>query len=733
MPMRIFCGAMGESALRRHARRIAKGIWWIATPWRMPQRIGFIRLRAAAEARAAETAALIEQQRGQTELRESGVDVLLKPFNLFDDASVINACALPRQVIFWPPVRVEAVVDRWTAARFFIDLWRSRPDLRERFPAALTGGRRGDFGLWLAGEGVSEFKLSADGVRHVLEALDACISERARQAFLADLAICGSLPHGLTPAGMRDLFRWFMRCALIDKELRIEEVWWLFLQAAEDPERELSLAYCFTPAWQRLHPEGATRFGRLAFASWFARRYGASGLWVNATAWSDWQAPAIQLRIAHAARAAWRRAHPAAFLDIGTATAFVSWLSTEDAGLPEEARRWCSTLSVASICNALIRPGFNIIGHFCYPSGLRVSAESLVESASSAGLSIGLRDVCTDAKDDPHHVDFRDLEFQDVTIIHTQPEPFFREAYSRANLAERSPRTYRVAYWYWEFDSIPDEWVAHVREIDEVWAATEFVAKGLRAKLSIPVRTLFPGVKLAPFERRAKGFFKLPESHFTFLFTFHMMSVMERKNPLGLIRAFKMAFNQNDAVNLVLKTSFGDRHPAQLKELCEAAANANITVIDQVFSPDQVLSLMDCCDAYVSLHRSEGLGLTMAEAMLMGKPVIATNFSGNVDFMSRENSLLVDYELVKLGKPIPPYSSDLEWAEPSIDHAAKLLRQVFENQVWAREVGLRGKSSAEENLSVYSAGRRIAKRLKEIQEERIKESVEMESPRWSRE
>ena len=125
------------------------------------------------------------------------------------------------------------------------------------------------------------------------------------------------------------------------------------------------------------------------------------------------------------------------------------------------------------------------------------------------------------------------------------------------------------------------------------------------------------------------------------------------------------------------------------RELRDAAAGANITVIDQVYSPDEVLSLMDACDAYVSLHRSEGLGLTMAEAMLMGKPVIATNFSGNVDFMDDSNSLLVRHELVKLGKPIPPYDADLEWAEPSVEHAAQLMRRVYEDQEWARGRGAR--------------------------------------------
>jgi glycosyltransferase involved in cell wall biosynthesis len=372
-------------------------------------------------------------------------------------------------------------------------------------------------------------------------------------------------------------------------------------------------------------------------------------------------------------------------------------------------------LDVQAVLASLLKPGLNIIGHFCYPSGLRVSVESIADALASVGVDTSLRDVRTDARDDPHHADFGGLEVHDITLLHVQPEPFFPEAYVRADLAGRSPRTYRIAYWYWEFDSIPDAWVESAKQVDEVWTATEFIARGLRERLTLPVRTLFPGVRMTPFEVRGRSDFGLDEERYTFLFTFHMVSVMERKNPLGLIRAFKAAFGKDDKVSLVLKTSFGDRHPAELQKLRDAAVGADIKIIDQVFSPDEVLSLMHACDAYVSLHRSEGLGLTMAEAMLMGKPVIATNFSGNVDFMDDSNSLLVPYELVKLGKPIPPYDADLEWAEPSVEHAARLMRRLYDDQAWGRDLGARAKASAEANLSLEAAGRRIKARLEEIE------------------
>lgn len=706
---------MAERPLTRFTRRIAKGAWWLATPWWTARRLEFLRQRSVVQKRAFEFALLVDAERERLELRERAMLVpAVAPFDLFDDDAVCEVSGLPRDGVLWSPVLPGDVSDRWSAARFLIDLWRKRRDLRARFPLAFETGQHGELAAWLQGEGAAELGLNNSALSLLLDALGANLADSARQAFLSNLTLSSMLPHGLTPTGMPRLFRWLVRYGADDSDLRLEELWWLFLQAAQNPARELMLAYAFAPAWQEPHPDGLTVFGRDAFCVWFASEYGASGSWVDPLNWPAWETPALQIRSAYWARSLWRATHPDALVDEVRASALLAWLSSPEADLSEAARAWCAQLDTPLVSRELAQPGVNMIGHFCYASGLRVSAEAMVLAMSHVGVSASLRDVCTDAKDDPRHVDFRGMEYHDVTIIHTQPEPFFDSAYERAHLWERSPRTYRIGYWYWEFDSIPESWVEHAKKVDEVWAATEFVARGLRERLGIPVRTLFPGVKLAPYTKRSKSHFGLDETNFTFLFTYHMMSVMERKNPKGLIRAFKLAFNTDEPVQLVLKSSFGDRHPEQMQELRDAALGSNITIIDDVFSPDEVLSLMDVCDAYASLHRSEGLGLTMAEAMLMGKPVIATGFSGNMDFMNDENSLLVSYERVKVGKPIPPYDAELEWAEPSVEHAALLMRKLYDNPEYAREIGARGKSSAEINLSLESAGRRMADRLAEI-------------------
>ncbi|CAN7669398.1 glycosyltransferase [Variovorax sp. LjRoot84] len=704
-----------KTLLHRSARRTAKALWWLVTPWKMRQRLQFLGERAEREARDQAIEALVHREQRRASLRQDGtLAVAPQAIDLCSDSSVVEAVGLPMDRIYWPAQAGDAIDDPWSAVRYLIDLWRCRPELRRRFPQALSSGQAGEFGSWLQRGGLNELALPASSGPWLLQALEVGVSDNARQAFLGNEMPRAALPHGLTPPGMREAFRWFLHYAMKEAGLRVEEVWWLFLGAAQNPQRELMRAYKFTQAWQQEHPDGLTPFGRDEFAAWFRSEYGVDEEWANPATWCESQPAALDLRTSYWARKEWQDAHPDALNDTRSAQAFLRWLRSPQSSISDSARQWCLALDPDQTAVELAKAGANVIGHFCYPSGLKVSVEAMVKAMQAVKVPVSLRDLRTDAKDDPHHVDFDGMECLDVTIIHTQPEPFFDEPYWRSDLQPRDPRTYRVAYWYWEFDSIPESWIAHAENVDEVWTATDFVAHGLRSRLDVPVRTLFPGVTLAPYERRSLGDFGLNPASFTFLFTFHMMSVMERKNPLGLIRAFKAAFATGEPVQLVLKTSFGDRHPQQLQQLRDAAADANIVVIDEVYSHDKVLSLIDACDTYISLHRSEGLGLTMAEAMLMGKPVIATGFSGNVDFMDESNSLLVPFELVKLGKPIPPYDADLEWAEPSVEHAAQLMRRVYENQEWAREVGARGKASAEANLSLEAAGRRIAARLEEI-------------------
>ena len=223
-------------------------------------------------------------------------------------------------------------------------------------------------------------------------------------------------------------------------------------------------------------------------------------------------------------------------------------------------------------------------------------------------------------------------------------------------------------------------------------------------------------MEVPPVKPLPKKYFGLDE-RFLFFFMFDISSVMERKNPLGLFRAFRRAFPKGEA-QLVVKATRGESFPEDTATLRKAAEKAEVTLIERLLPRDEVMGLMAACDCYVSLHRSEGVGLTMAEAMLMGKPVVATGYSGNLDFMNDDVSLLVDHRMVPLGRDIGPYPAEASWAEPSEEHAAELMRRVFEARDEATRMGERAREHAMSVLSLDAAAKRMATRVQEINEER---------------
>ena len=642
------------------------------------------------------------------------------PLDLFDDHAVLTACSLTAEEVFWPSEAPSRIIDVWAAARWTVDLLRRRADLRLRFPRALSDGAAGDFARWVADCGEAELGLGIEARRYIQEALGADLERRPLHLFFWSDDVRDAFPLALLPEGRRAFCGWLFRNGATDWDLRREEIWWFLLSIAEEPERQLALTYLVTPAWQAAHPDGLTVFGRRSFAAWLADSYAVSEApWLDVSRWPDVLTPDQQVRLTYAARQAWRTSHPKAFESLETAKALIDWIAGSERVDPDASEALSEVLSADGLAHRLAAPGVNLIGHFCYPSGLKISLENIERGIMAAGGSVSRRNLRTHYNDIPEHGAFVGLEPYDVTLIHVQPEPFFAACYPRAQLTPRRPDPYRIAYWYWELDTVPKAWGETAETVDEVWAATRFVADALKPISTAPVKTLFPGVELTAFTPRAPEWFGLPGAgRFSFLFSFHMASVMERKNPLGLIEAFRRAFRSDQPVDLILKTTSDVGHRDNFEMLVAAAKGANVTILDRALSHADTLALTAACDAYVSLHRSEGLGLTMAEAMLLGKPVVATNYSGNLDFMDAENSLLVDYRMKPVGPGVPPYDPHCTWADPSVEHAAQLMRRLYENRDYARSLGAKAKLDAMASLSVEAAGRRIVARLAQIKASR---------------
>jgi glycosyltransferase involved in cell wall biosynthesis len=358
--------------------------------------------------------------------------------------------------------------------------------------------------------------------------------------------------------------------------------------------------------------------------------------------------------------------------------------------------------------------GVNMLAHFCYPSGLQTAAKNTRDALTQAGWDVSCRDVPNSAATDlPERGQWLGLHPYPVTIVQLAPEPLGRNAYFTAGLAER-PNVYRIGYWYWELETVPRSWARQKDWLNELWAPTPFVAEALRRSMPLPVFDMLPGMTVPAVTDVPRSRFGLPMDRFLFLFAFDMGSTRERKNPEGAIAAFRKAFRPSDPVSLVLKISRGWQDPLSLADLQAAAEPGRIIIIDQVMPPADVFALMNVCDAYISLHRSEGFGLTLAEAMALGKPTIATAYSGNLAFMNDANSLLVAYDRTRIRATAKAYARGAHWAEPSIDDAAAKMRWVVDHPDAARALADRGRGTVRQLLSLEAAGQRMTNRLASI-------------------
>jgi glycosyltransferase involved in cell wall biosynthesis len=230
-----------------------------------------------------------------------------------------------------------------------------------------------------------------------------------------------------------------------------------------------------------------------------------------------------------------------------------------------------------------------------------------------------------------------------------------------------------IGYWAWELQRIPSQWVPALQEVDEVWTPSRFVAEAVRPFTAKPVRVVPHPVAQGRVGRSRRRHFGM-DGRFTALTMFSFASSFPRKNPLAAVEAFRRAFGDAEDRLLILKASDGAEAPAEMAELRAAIDGArNIRLEERRLGDDERLDLIASADALLSLHRSEGFGLLMAEAMLAGVATIATAWSGNLDFMDESSALLVPAQMVPAFDRRGIYCAHDQWAEPDIATAAAHL------------------------------------------------------------
>jgi glycosyltransferase involved in cell wall biosynthesis len=454
-------------------------------------------------------------------------------------------------------------------------------------------------------------------------------------------------------------------------------------------------------------PLALTRWGRAGLVRWL-KTFGANlGIDDTATWWFLLEAEAdagAALEVTYRLMPEWQRLHPEA-LGAGRA-AWGRWLNATY-GIPADAPGETGPAEPAR------RDGVNLVAHLCMPCGVQAVATACCRALRAAGRPVALRDApLRAAGDPPDRRDYLDTERHPVSV--TMLHPFFpvTEWYGTAAL-HPAPDAYRVGYWYWEFPEVPAAWIRHARDYDEAWAPSRFIENAFRAAFDIPVHYLPAGhaIDFEPLPRRA---FDLPDDRYLFLFVYDPGSGADRKNAEALIDAYRLAVRPDDRAQLVLKTTRGHDYPGRMHALARRADGLDVRFLDCTLSRSRTLALINAADCYVSLHRSEGSGLSIAEAMMMGKPAIATGYSGNMDFMTPDNSLLVGYRPVALEHDQPPYRAGWTWAEPDIEHAAAHMRTVLDERERAAALAERGRQDTLAHFDMTAYARRLDARLQAI-------------------
>jgi glycosyltransferase involved in cell wall biosynthesis len=360
----------------------------------------------------------------------------------------------------------------------------------------------------------------------------------------------------------------------------------------------------------------------------------------------------------------------------------------------------------------------NVVGYVKGEFGVAEGARNLVRAARSRGVDVALIGVGaggTAREDDLRLADATtDVAVHPVTIlcVNADQTPHVVAELGDATVAGR----YTVGYWFWELARFPEAWRGSIDIVDEIWTASAFVADAVRAATDKPVRDVRMAVDATPSRAYSRAELGLPDDRFVFLFTMDFGSYVARKNPAGLVDAFRRAFPPGDErVALLVKTTNGDRRPEELLALrAMAADDPRIEVRDGFLSRDEVFGLMSVADCYASLHRSEGFGLGLAESMSLGKPVIGTAYSGNMEFMDAANSCLVGYRLVEVGADEYPHGEGQVWADPDLDQAAFHMRRLAGDPSYAAALGKRAQAHMRAEFGLDAVGARIEHELARI-------------------
>jgi len=398
---------------------------------------------------------------------------------------------------------------------------------------------------------------------------------------------------------------------------------------------------------------------------------------------------------------------------------FVQWINSSGRIECKLDRSFFSNTRKKSNDNSLNTkklPGINVLGYFKGKFGVAESARNFVFALKNQGIPHVLNNLeapihqnndTTFTKfesDNPFPINLMIVNADQSEIVYKKLKSSFFEG------------KYNIAVWAWELSEFPKEWGTSFKYFNEIWVLSNFVLNSVSKSSPIPVHKITCPIELDESKLISnKEKFGIKDD-FVFLFVFDYLSVFERKNPIAVVKSFQNVFQENDNVKLIIKSINAQKFLSEKEKLKSAITSKNIILKEEHMEKDELLSLLATSDCLVSLHRSEGLGLTIAEAMYAGKPVIATDYGGNVDFMNSKNGFPVKYDLIQLEKDYGPYTKGNVWAEPNIEHASKLMRYIFDNQKEANKIGQKASEDIRNHMSFQVSGKEILSRISKLRD-----------------
>ena len=358
--------------------------------------------------------------------------------------------------------------------------------------------------------------------------------------------------------------------------------------------------------------------------------------------------------------------------------------------------------------------GLNVVGYLHAEMGVGEAVRCAAKAAKCAGLAVSLNNfaITTSRQQDnsPGLVDNRFLYDVNLFNINADQTDLLFERLEQRHYAGK----YNVGYWAWELEEFPDSALDAFRYYDEIWVPSSYCQRSVARKSPVPVFRIPHAIEVElqrPMDRSELG---LPDNKFLFLSFLDVMSVPKRKNIEGVVAAFRKSCVGLHGGHLVLKVNSGKLMPHVVEHLARDWASADVTIINETWSRQKVNSLIACCDCLVSLHRSEGFGLTIAEAMYLGKPTIVTAYSGNMDFTHHDTSMLVDYSLVEVGTGAEPYNPNASWADPDTDKAAEWMERVQRDDVLRKRIAQSGENYIRKHFSPALVGGMMKARVRRI-------------------